>query len=207
MALHIGIDLDNTIIDYEHVFGPVAAEIGVLEGEQAIGGKETIKARLIAADPSEELWMRVQGQVYGRLIRLARPYEGVRDCLGQLLRAGDRISIVSHKTRYGHFDPGEVDLWQAARAWLAENGFLSGGLGIDAGAVHFEETREAKVQRIRTLGCDIFIDDLLEVLSHPEFPVACSRIWFAANRPREEGIRFELCRNWAEIMDRLKASG
>ena len=202
--LHIGVDLDNTIIDYDGVFGPVAEEMGLLARGAARASKEEVKAQLIDLDPSENLWMRLQGQVYGRRIGHARIYRGVADCLALARTKGARVSIVSHKTRHGHFDPFAVDLWEAACGWLTDQGFFDPDqLALSPADVHFEETREAKVARIGAIGCDIFIDDLPEVLLHPRFPPSVEAIWFAGDRivPGVNGLF--AYRAWRDILDNL----
>jgi hypothetical protein len=202
--LHIGVDLDNTIIDYDGVFGPVAEEMGLLERGAARGSKEEVKTQLIHLDPSENLWMRLQGQVYGRRIGRARLYRGVADCLALVRTRGVRISIVSHKTRHGHFDPFAVDLWEAARGWLTDQGFFDPNrLALSPGDVHFEETREAKITRIGAIGCDLFIDDLPEVLLHPRFPSSVEGIWFAGDRAVPGGNGLFAYRGWRDILDNL----
>ncbi len=204
-GLHIGIDLDNTLIDYDEVFGPIAEKIGLFDEGQAPGSKEAVKAKLIARDPTENLWMRLQGQVYGRYIGLARPCKGATEFLAAVQGRGAKISIVSHKTKFGHFDPDQVNLWDAARNWLAEQRLVGpSGAGISGADVHFEETRDAKIARIASIGCQISVDDLEEVLTHPDFPPGVQRIWYAAKAsPGEKKGHLEPYRNWREIMDKV----
>jgi hypothetical protein len=204
-GIHIGIDLDNTLINYDDVFGPIAENIGLFEKGNAPGSKEAVKAQLIARDPSERLWMRLQGQVYGRHIGMAKPCEGATEFLAAAQARGARVSIVSHKTRYGHFDIERVNLWDAARGWLSEQGFFGpNGFGIAEDDVYFEETRDAKIERIASIGCHIFVDDLEEVLTHPDFPASVQRIWYATKElPDEKKGHLERYRGWREIMDKV----
>jgi hypothetical protein len=204
-GLHIGIDLDNTLIDYDDVFGPIAENIGLFERGKAPGSKEAVKSALIARDPTEELWMRLQGQVYGRYIGMAQPCRGAPEFLAAARVRGARISIVSHKTKFGHFDPDKVNLWDAARRWLADQKLVGNeGAGISEGDVHFEETRDAKIARIASIGCSLFVDDLEEVLTHPDFPAGVERIWYAAKAfPGEKKGRLEPYQDWREIMDKV----
>jgi hypothetical protein len=204
--LHIGIDLDNTIVDYDAVFGPVAEEIGLLEpGLAAAGSKDEVKAQLIRLDPSESLWMRLQGQVYGRFIERATPYPGFEPFLRAVRAEGAHISIVSHKTRHGHFDPARIDLWEAARRWLERRGFFAaGGFGLDPADLHFEETRAGKIARIVSIGCQMFIDDLPDVLHHPAFPSDVERIWFACGQAPAAGVGLTAHRNWTEVLDTVR---
>jgi len=203
-ALHIGVDLDNTIVDYDAVFGPVAEEIGLFKGGVAPPSKAEVKAQLIARDPSENLWMRLQGQVYGRFIERASCSDGVEPFLRALREKGVRISIVSHKTRYGHFDPARIDLWDAARRWLERRGFFAAdGFGLDRADLHFEETREGKIARIASIGCRLFIDDLPDVLHHPGFPAAVEPIWFVGSQAATTGDGLTALRSWTEVLDRV----
>jgi hypothetical protein len=89
------------------------------------------------------------------------------------------IFIVSHKTRFGHFDPARVDLREAARGWMTAQGFFRAGRGLPADHVYFEDDREHKLARIAALGCSHFIDDLEEVFADPGFPAGVRRILLA----------------------------
>jgi hypothetical protein len=200
LPAHVGLDLDNTIIDYEHVFGGVAVALGLLPAAEAGGGKAAVKAALRASAAGEAGWMRVQGKVYGRNIGEARLYPGVVDALRALAGEGVRVSIVSHKTRLGQFDDERVDLWEAARFWLGAQGIIAPGAGgVRPEDVHFLATREAKLARIAEIGCRAFVDDLPEVLLHADFPAGVRPIWFAHDKLAEEGRGLVPLRSWREI--------
>jgi len=180
----VGLDLDNTLIDYDAVFGPVGVELGLLPAELSTAPKAAVRAWLRRRADGETDWMRLQGQVYGRYIGRARLFDGVSECLGRLRDGGAGFAIVSHKTRHGHFDPRRTDLREAALGWLEARGFFDpGGIGLRRDRVLFEETREAKLARIAALGCDLFIDDLPEVLLHADFPPRTTPLWFAGAGP------------------------
>lgn len=198
--VHIGIDLDNTIIDYEDAFATVAERVGLLPAGSQLRSKAAVKTRLRELG-GEEAWMRLQGQLYGRYIEEARLQPGVETFLSRMRAAGVRMTVISHKTRHGHFDAERVDLWQAARDFLDRRGFFAtDGFGFAPGDVVFEETRAAKVARIAALGCTIFIDDLPEVLLDPAFPAATERLWYAPDHPPPiAGLG--LGRDWLELVD------
>jgi len=201
-AFHIGLDLDNTLIDYDAVFPEVGQELGLLPRSPALQSKEQVKSFLQAQPDGEMLWMRLQGQVYGRYLGRARLYEGVAAFIAQVREHGCRLSIVSHKTRRGHFDPHNVDLWDAARNWLEANRFFAAsGFGLRPEDVHFSETREGKLALIRSLGCALFIDDLPDVLDHPQFPENVGKLWFAAGQPAEAGHGLPAYRSWEELAE------
>jgi len=202
---HIGIDLDNTIIDYEHVFAPTAERLGLLPARSGLTSKACVK-RHLCAHGGEAAWMRVQGQTYGRFIGLATPYPGVGTFLRTVRARGVHVSIVSHKTRHGHYDPDRIDLWGAALDWLDRHGFFTvEGGGLDPAQVYFETTREAKLARIAALGCQIFIDDLAEVLLSPAFPAAVERLWFTGGRAASDGGGLPALRSWADVLDTVLA--
>jgi len=194
----IGVDLDNTLCDYSAVFGPVGVELGLLPPFMASASKREVKDRLFAETGGETDWMRLQGQVYGRFLPRAAPYHGAFEALGRFVASGATVSVVSHKTRYGHFDEHGVDLWEAARVWLSANGLERCGLSLQD--VHFLETRDEKVARIRDLECAVFIDDLLEVLLHKGFPAATRPIWFhGPGVVTEFASGLEPCLDWVGV--------
>lgn len=201
-AFHIGLDLDNTLIDYDAVFPEVGQELGLLSPDVALQSKEQVKSFLQAKPDGETLWMRLQGQVYGRYLGRARLYDGVEAFVEQVRKHGCQLSIVSHKTKRGHFDPHNVDLWDAALDWLETKRFFAAdGFGMRREDVHFSETREGKLAVIRSVGCELFIDDLPEVLHHGLFPENARKLWFAAHQPGEAGGGLPPHRTWAELAE------
>ena len=51
-------------------------------------------------------------------------------------------------------------------------------LGIRKDRVYFEPTIEEKINRINSLNCSYFIDDLLEILTHPILSDSVNKILF-----------------------------
>lgn len=197
---HIGLDLDNTIIDYDAAFPQVGETVGILPSGHGLTSKAAVKAHLLARDGGMEAWMRLQGQVYGRHIDVATPFEGAAEFISDMLGRGHRISIISHKTRFGHFDESRTCLWDAARAWLREHDLLtSRPQGLREGDVIFRETREEKLRQIADRSCDIFVDDLLAVLLHADFPDDTRRVWFAGREEDDTSAGLAPHRTWAEI--------
>jgi hypothetical protein len=202
---HVGLDLDNTIITYDAAFAKVGVDIGLLAAGHGLRTKEEVKAHLITPVRGEQDWMRLQGQVYGRHIGSAMLNEGVGEFIHAVRREGARISIISHKTRFGHFDD-EINLWEAARGFLDQQGFFAAhGFGLDPADLHFLETRDEKVAMIRKAACDAFVDDLPEVLVHQAFPKCTAAIWFAAQRPAADGAGLVPYRTWTDIGKKITA--
>jgi len=198
----IGIDFDNTIVDYDRVFAPTAVEMGFLPSD-FVGGKIAVRRALRTASNGEERWMRVQGRVYGPRMFEARLFDGVR---AFLIRARERerpVFVISHKTERGHFDETGTDLRVAALAWMDDQGlFRTDETGIDRSRVFFEPDRTGKLRRVAELGCAILVDDLPEVLEDPAFPVGVERCLFApAGAEPRSGMRIHA--SWRELADAL----
>lgn len=196
--MRIGIDFDNTIVGYDEVFADLARRTGRID-ESFRGGKKAIRDALRAREGGEEAWQLLQGRVYGAGMIAAKLIEGVDAFLRRCRRTGQVVFVISHKTEYGHGDPEHINLRQAALAWMASHGFFADtGYGLTRENVFFEGTREAKLARIEALNCDVFIDDLDEVLSAPTFPAGVRRILFAQTLNGDD-TGLVRCRTWAEI--------
>jgi hypothetical protein len=190
--MRIGIDFDNTLIDYDRVFLAAARERGLVPGDFD-GAKRAVRDAIRLLPDGEPIWQRLQGYVYGAGIGGAVPFPGAREFVARCERKGVATFIVSHKTRFGHFDPARVDLRAAARGWLDARGFLQ---AIPADRLYFEDDREHKIARIAALGCTHFIDDLEEVFADPSFPAGVRRILIA-----ESGAESceTLCSDWQDV--------
>ncbi len=195
-GMRIGIDLDNTIIRYDRVFAEAARD---LLPDGFSGTKRQIRDALRARGESGELdWQRLQGKVYGALMPMAEPMEGVREFLARCRGEGIPVFVVSHKTMYGHHDPDRVNLRDAALDWLEAFGlFEPGGLAVPRGNVYFEDDREAKIARIAALECTHFIDDLVELFLENGFPNDVEKILYAPG-PSPEGP-FRAFGTWVDI--------
>lgn len=174
----IGIDLDNTLINYDGVFCALAAAHGLIEAP-AVRTKAAVREALRALPDGELAWQRLQGAVYGKGVRDAVLFDGADLFLRRAREVRCEVFIVSHKTEFGHYDPDRVNLRDAARAWMELQGFFgTDGFGIPNDNVTFAATRAEKIAAIRALGVDIFIDDLPEVLQDGDFPPTVTGILF-----------------------------
>ena len=196
--MRIGIDFDNTIVGYDEVFADLARRTGLVD-DSFRGGKQALRDTLRRLEGGEEVWQLLQGRVYGAGMTAAKLIDGVDAFLRHCRSTGEGVLIISHKTEYGHGDPERINLRQAALAWMASQGFFAdSGYGLTRENVFFEATREEKLARIAALQCDVFIDDLDEVLSAPTFPAGVRRILFAQTRNGDDTDLVH-CRTWAEI--------
>ena len=194
----LGTDFDNTVVDYEHVFPLVARDLGV---EVPTGmEKKSLRDFVRTLSGGEVLWQKIQAAVYGDQMCEARLINGFSALVRSCQEKGIPLYIVSHKTRYAVQKPTE-DLRAYALEWMENRGFFSKDrLGLSPDDVFFEDTREKKVDRIRSLGCTHFVDDMQEVLLDENFPPYAEGIWFT--RSEDVGIKLKRAASWGEI-DRL----
>jgi hypothetical protein len=197
----IGVDFDNNIVDYDHVLAMAAKREGLLPPGFS-GGKPDVRSALRAMADGEQKWMRLQGKVYGALMSEARLIEGFDEFLGCCRAAPATVYIVSHKTEYGHFDEARVNLRNAARRWMTEQGFFD-RLGLAPAHVFFEATRADKIARIKSLECSHFVDDLEEVFLEPEFPRGIERYLLSRGARELPHGPFLARRSWSEIRNAI----
>lgn len=198
--MRIGIDFDNTLVDYDHVFLAAAKQRGLID-PAFDGSKRAVRDGIRLLPDGELAWQRLQGYVYGAGIGGAMMFDGADAFLRECHAKGLDVFVISHKTQFGHHDPLHIDLRQAALDWMAGRGFFCGnGFGIPVERVFFESTRSAKLKRIRAVGCTHFIDDLEEVFSDPGFPARVLPILFAASSALRVGA---VCPTWQRIAEVL----
>ena len=201
--MRVGLDFDNTIARYDQAFAAAAVRRGWVD-ESRTQSKARVKAAVLSLEDGERRWMALQGEVYGRGIHEAQPFDGVGEFLRACRSDGTfEIFVVSHKTQFGHFDEQQVDLRQAAWSWMDRRGLFEEG--IDRGNVFFEESRQDKVRRLAHLRCTIVVDDLLEVLTHPELPTDLHRWWFRHGQQGSAPSGVREFRRWSELTEALFA--
>ncbi len=194
--MRLGIDLDNTIIDYTRAF-PEAALAAGIAGLPLDEGKTALRDALRARPDGERQWMRVQALAYGPLIERAEPYPGVEAFFARARERGLELTIVSQKTAFAAAAPDGPNLRDCARAWLAARGLVRD----DGPAVFFEATRAEKCARIATLGLTHFIDDLIEVFADPSFARGCTRWLFAPEGAPADAPAERVFGTWAELAE------
>lgn len=203
--MRIGIDFDNTIAGYDHLFDSLARTKGWLP-QQFSGTKRTVRDTLRGLDGGEEKWMQLQAAVYGEKMSQARLIDGVGDFLKECMSRSVSVFIVSHKTQYAPRDANRVNLREAALGWMKEQGFFApDGFAIPRDHVAFEATREEKCRKIGDLGLSHFIDDLEEVFLDSFFPSAVEQHLF---HPGPEPVSigpFRVHTSWTDIKNDILA--
>lgn len=202
--MRIGVDFDNTLADYDRVFGELALANGYLD-RLPVGGKRGVREAVRRLADGDRLWQQLQAVAYGPEMDGAEPFEGAGEALAGWARAGVEIHIVSHKTRFASGDESGVDLRQAALRWLDRKGFFaSPGPALAPERIHFNDTRGDKLSRIQALGLAVFIDDLEEVFAEPGFPNGVERILFDPHGAAAgDGVDLRLC-HWRDIGEHVR---
>ena len=192
--MRVGIDFDNTIICYDTVFNKTGVEKGLLP-EGLLEGKGYVKDYLIKVGKEDE-WTRLQGYVYGTKLQEAELYVGVKSFLKFCRQHGVECFIISHKTKHP-YSGGKYDLHRAASDWIQDQGF-----NID---YFFELTKEDKIERINTLNCTHFIDDLPEFLALSGFDEKIEKVLFDPLRKYEQlDYAYHYTSSWDEILELIK---
>jgi hypothetical protein len=196
--MRIGIDFDNTVACYDGVFHQAALERGLIPADLG-RDKNAVRDHLNGSGRKDD-FTELQGYVYGTRMELVSPYPGFADFVAAGRRAGHELFIVSHKTRHPILGP-KHDMHAAARSFLAKRGLMGSGPDqVDPENVFFELTKEEKVARARALACEVFIDDLPEILKLAGFPDGMRKILFdPENRFAGRASEFARHLSWTEI--------
>ena len=173
--IKLGLDFDNTIVCYDAAIAVLAEEMFDLPPE--IPRTKLGLRNYLRAEGREPEWTVFQGELYGPGMHHAQPFEGAIETMLQLVAAGHELAIVSHRSRRPYAGKPH-DLHAAAQGWVAERLQITGLFAADSGSVHFLETRQEKLARIAELRCQVFLDDLPEVLGDPGFPASTAGILF-----------------------------
>ena len=196
--MRIGIDFDNTIACYDGVFHAAALERGLIPAELG-RDKNSVRDHLNDSGRKGD-FTELQGYVYGARMDLVSPYPGFAEFVAAARAAGHDLLIVSHKTRHPILGP-KHDMHAAARGFLSDRGLMgSNAAQIDPANVFFELTKDDKVARAKALSCEVFVDDLPEILAMAGFPEGMRKILFDPEQQfAGTAGEFDRRASWAEI--------
>ncbi len=165
--MKIGIDIDNTILDYSRSFRKHGESILGVQLPEPIS-KSAVQ-QLVVESKGENAWTELQGVVYSEDPLNASVFEGFTDFLAHSILMGAEILYVSHKTSAPVLGP-KKDIRTLVINRLNAEGIISPN--AQGAQVVFCETMEEKVQTIKKHSFNYFIDDLQKVLE----PLAYSGI-------------------------------
>ena len=201
--MKIGVDLDNTLVNYDSAF-LAAADYLQIRLPLSVRLKSQIQEFVRSQPGGEIVWQRLQGLAYGRTVpRHAKLYPGVKRFLWRCRELGHSVVIVSHKTKYGHQDLEKVPLREVASAFLIANGII-GDQDRLVDNVTYHNTYEEKISFIKKHEFDWFVDDLIEVISDLSGMDGLNRILFSPTEYQkmedfdgDEATRW--CSDWQQI--------
>lgn len=186
----IGVDFDNTIVNYDHVFYQ-AARMQNLIPESIHTSKSAVRDYLRSIDREAE-WTTLQGLIYGARMDLATPFAGALEFFAS---CPHRAVIISHKTLHPFLGP-KYNLHEAATTWLRE-------YSLHRTPTFFELTLEKKLARILEQKCTHFIDDLPEVLMEKNFPSHIEKILFDPNNVFQDSPSYHRFTSWKQCSESL----
>lgn len=191
--IKIGIDFDNTIVCYDNVFHQAALQKKIIP--QAVPTFKNAVRDFLRSTGKEDEWTRLQGYVYGAGMDLATSYTGV-DAFFELCKK-KRIPtcIISHKTQFPFLGP-KYDLHASATSWLKHQTFS----WVPA---FFEVSLEEKLKKISSQQCNVFIDDLPELLAEKKFPSNVQKVLFDPNGRYSQKGDYIYARSWDEIINKI----
>lgn len=195
--MRIGIDFDNTIVNYDVVFHRVAVEQGLVP--QTLPPNKIAVRNWLREAGKEDLWTEMQGYVYGTRMDDAEAYPGVLAFFSWAKTSGIAVSIISHKTKHPFLGP-RYDLHNAARKWIETFLCDDAGMLVTSENVYFETTKDAKWARIALTKSTHFIDDLPEILLADAFPASAERILFDPDYHHSSVDSVLTMHNWADML-------
>lgn len=193
----IGIDFDNTIIDYNNLFYEAGLSLGVLP-DTASYSKKTIRDYLIEKKREQD-WIKIQGLVYGKYIRTANVMAGFSSFSDLCYENGWNIYIISHKTKDSLVGE-KINLHTSALHWLEDNGIYGPDIRGAVAGVFFESTRFEKICRINQLCCNVMIDDLADVLLHPDLLKDIVKILYDPDVKNTPNPGYFIAGKWDQIL-------
>ena len=159
---NVGIDFDNTLVNYDRSFYDLAYEkdlipLGLEKSKNAV-------RKFLRDKGKDEYFSLLQGEIYGPKILKAKPAKGCIKAIQSMQKSGFNIFIVSHKTRFPYKGP-KFDLHDSAEKWLDYYSFFSlDGANINKDNIFFNASKDEKIDKLHNLNCNFFIDDLPEIL-------------------------------------------
>ncbi len=170
----LGLDFDNTLINYNDIFYKLATSKGLIPNSIA-SDKLSIRNYLRSKGKDSDFTI-LQAEAYGPGIINAKSQPGAILVLAKLRKKGLDMKIISHKTKNPYKGPA-YDLHEWALHWMKEQGFFEKNLlDFKHDEIFFEKTKEEKKNRIINCGCTHYIDDLPEILE--TLPSTISRIHY-----------------------------
>ena len=200
--MRIGLDFDNTIVSYDQAFHIAALEAGLIPS--SLRQSKTEVRDHLRAHHGDQRWTELQGTVYGSRMADAAAFPGAFEMIRRLSDSGFELLIISHKTQWPYRGP-RYNLHEAALDWIKSSMQDKSGPLVSAKNVRFFERKEEKIAAIGSLSCDIFVDDLPEILLSEHFPSATRRVLFDPDQIHDPHDTYDTAQSWREIGSLVEA--
>ena len=191
MNIKIGIDLDNTIIDYDKVFYKIALKEGLITKNIK---SDRIKIRNFIKKKSLVKWKILQSKIYSVYINEAEVKKGFLNFINSVYQKGFEFCIISHKTKYPYM--GEKrDLHLISKKWININ--INKKIDFKIKNIFFETSEKKKINKIIKQKCDYFIDDLPSILE--AIPKKTKKILIDTKKNYKKTNKFLVLDKWKKI--------
>ena len=149
----------------------------------------TIKRFFIDSPTNDLAWQKFQSILYTKGLDHAVVSPGLINFLRYCKLNKIEVYIVSHKTESTPKEFGNVDLRSPALKWLKAQEIVPGLIYLKN--VLFCESRDMKIDLINKINCDIFVDDLEEILSDNDLNTNIKKILFSRDLKKDSISSFE----------------
>lgn len=184
--IKIGIDLDNTIIDYQNSFKKYLRERKIY---LKTINKNKIK-QLCNNNPKIKSWTEVQEEIYGKYISSAKPFKYFKKFEKFALNNKIKLYIVSHKTKHSQFSK-KYNLHDCSNKWLKKN------ISKDKYKIFYVDSIIKKIKKIQKIKPNYFIDDLIKIFECRQFPKKVKKIYFS----KKKYDNIKTIDNWKKIRE------
>lgn len=176
----IGIDLDNTIINYLESFKYYSKNKLNIDCNN-LNSKEEIKQK-IKKELSNYEWTKLQNIVYSNLSK-AKIFEDFKKFLFLCYINKYHVYIISHKTERSQFNK-KIFLRDISHKFINKKLKLFNKRLILKKNIFFCETVNEKIKKINDLNLDYFIDDLKKIIKHPKLDKKINKILFISGNKK-----------------------
>ncbi len=191
MNIKIGIDLDNTIIDYDNLFYKIAIKNKLIPKNI---GCNRIKIRNFIKKKSISKWKRLQSDIYSLYINEATVKRGFLNFINKVYKKGFEFCIISHKTKYPYIGK-KKNLHKISQKWIHNK--INAKIDFKIKNIFFEISEKKKINRIIEQKCDYFIDDLPSILE--AIPKKTKKILIDSKKNYKKKNEFLVIDRWKNI--------
>jgi len=163
MSLHFGFDLDNTLINYDLSAQEYSKQIGIPNQKSV----NSLRSYLLTKH-GENYWTKAQSWIYTAGLANAEISQGAIEAIEKLVAGNYKVSIISHKTKFGPIQYGSTPFRSAAIEWIANSKLFKYFPNLDN--IYFTDSIQEKIYFIRECKLSHYVDDLLKIFLMDDYP-------------------------------------